>query len=72
MTTNMYFINLRKSVQIGCRHHVDFCVWWKSAIIFGEGCMLKRIFDSMAVNIIHQVFASIFLITEYTHSECVH
>ena len=28
-----------KIVQIGWGHHVGFCVWKKSAIIFGEGCM---------------------------------
>ena len=28
-----------KIVQIGWGHHVYFCVWEKSAITFGEGCM---------------------------------
>ena len=27
MTTNIHYINLPKIVQIGWRHHVNFCVW---------------------------------------------
>ena len=29
-----------KFVQIEWGHHVNFCVWKKSAITFGEGCIL--------------------------------
>ena len=38
MTANIHLINLPKIVQIGLRYPVDFCVWKKSAITFGEGC----------------------------------
>ena len=37
-----------KIMQIEWGHHVDICVWKKSGIIFGEGCMrlgIGRIFD---------------------------
>ena len=33
-----------KIVQIGWGHHVDFCFWKKSAITFGEGCMVIHIY----------------------------
>ena len=41
MNTNMYLRNLPKIMKIGGEHHVDFCVWEKSAITFGEGCKLR-------------------------------
>ena len=38
MNSYMHFMHPPKIVQIGWGHHVNFCVWKKSAITFGEGC----------------------------------
>ena len=38
MNSYMHFMHPPKIAQIGWGHHVDFCVWKKSAITFGEGC----------------------------------
>ena len=38
MNTCMHFMHPTKIVQIGYGHRVNFCVWKKSAITFGEGC----------------------------------
>ena len=35
-----YFVHPPKLVRIGGGHHVNFCVWKKTAITFGEGCTL--------------------------------
>ena len=32
------FMHIPKIVQIGWVRHVNFCVWKKSTITFGEGC----------------------------------
>ena len=34
----IHFMHPPKIVQIGWKHHVNFCVWKKSTITFGEGC----------------------------------
>ena len=39
MNSYMHFMHPPKIVQIGWGHHVNFCVWKKSAITFGEGCI---------------------------------
>ena len=39
MNSYMHFMHPPKIVQIGWGHHVHFCVWKKSAITFGEGCI---------------------------------
>ena len=37
----MHIMHPPKFVQIGWGHHVNFCVWKKSAITFGEGCIVE-------------------------------
>ena len=37
MNTNIHSINLPKIVQMGWRHHVDFCVWKNRPLILTKG-----------------------------------
>ena len=46
MNTCVRFMHLPKIVQIGKGHHVNFCIWKKSAITFGEGCTSDNINDT--------------------------
>ena len=47
MNTCMHFMHPPIIVQIGWGHHVNFCVWKKSAITFGEGCISLDINSSL-------------------------
>ena len=40
MTNCMHFMHPPKIIQIWWGRHDNFCVWKKSAITFGEGCIL--------------------------------
>ena len=40
-----------KIVQIGWGHHVNFCVWNKSAITFGEGCITDWWFQKPEISL---------------------
>ena len=56
MNTCMHFMHPPKVVQIGWGHHVNFCVWKKSAITFGEGCMLYTVSLNQTVTIPHCLY----------------
>ena len=50
MNSYMHFMHQPKIVQIGWGHHVNFCVWKKSAITFGEGCISCTCVDPICLS----------------------